>query len=284
LRGLSNSSHSSLRSPWDAYLTKATQTTAGGTGPDGWQQKKDAYREGAKYFDLASRAPSGFASEDARVLSRLSEAFEGMAIIDAQEVTISTPEQRDSLIHQRDELRNKSEESLRSAREILSAGKVSSVDSNYRTVILDQGNAKFGREVGALSTDEKERYYLQALSRYQEAGEMIPDDPRPFLYEGLCYERLTDLAQAPEEKAKRFALGEAVLRKALTLSVDSPDYSPALPYRALASLYAHMNDYQSALDSLKNAQRAGPDSTDSARLNDEIQSIERYLAVRQKAH
>ena len=56
------------------------------------------------------------------------------------------------------------------------------------------------------------------------------------------------------------ALGEAELRKALTLTVDSPDYNPALPDRALASLYAHVNDFQSALDSLKRAQQAGPGS------------------------
>ena len=44
---------------------------------------------------------------------------------------------------------------------------------------------------------------------------------------------------------------------------DSPDYSPALPYRALASLYSHVNDFHSALDSLKKAQQADPTSAES---------------------
>src|ERR1019366_1474097 len=56
---------------------------------------------------------------------------------------------------------------------------------------------------------------------------LLPDDPRPLLYEGLCYERLTGIAQSPEEKRKQFVLGEAALHQALTLNVDSPDYSLA---------------------------------------------------------
>ncbi len=98
-------------------------------------------------------------------------------------------------------------------------------------------------------------YYSQALSRYQNAAALFGDDPRPLLYQRSCYERVTDITQSPEEKRQQFALGEAVLRKALQLKSDAPDYSPALPYRALASLYSHMNDFHSALDSLNNAGR-----------------------------
>jgi tetratricopeptide (TPR) repeat protein len=173
---------------------------------------------------------------------------------------------------------------LRRAREALIAGNVSPVDPNYRLVILGQGNIIFNREVGASSNEEKASYYHEALLRYQEAGELLPDDPRPFLYQGMCYERLTEIAQSPDDKAHQFALGEAVLRKALTLTLDSPDYSPALPYRELASLYAHMNDYQSALDSLRNAKQADPNSADSVHLDEEIRSIEQYLAGKQKAN
>jgi len=104
------------------------------------------------------------------------------------------------------------------------------------------------------------------------------------LYQGLCYERLTSIAPSPEGKRQQFALGEAVLRKALTLNVDSPDYSIALPYRALASLYAHVNDFHSVLDSLKNAQQADPASAASRQLDREIQSVEQFLANQAKNH
>ena len=183
---------------------------------------------------------------------------------------------------ERDELRSKSEESMRRAREILVAGNVSSSDPEYRTVMIEQGNIIFGREVGA-SNEEKAGYYRQALSRYQDAAALFPDDPRPFLYQGLCYERLTGMAQSPEEKRKQFALGEAALRLALTLQVASPDYSPAMPYRGLASLYAHMNDFHSVLDSLKKAQQADPVAAELTHLNREIQSVEQYLAAQEKS-
>ncbi len=113
---------------------------------------------------------------------------------------------------------------------------------------------------------------------------LFPDDPRPFLYQGLCYERLTDIAQSSEEKRQQFVLGEAALRKALTLKSDSPGYSPALPYRALASLYSHVSDFHSALDSLKNAQQADPIGVESTSLTREIQSVEQYLAAQHEEH
>jgi tetratricopeptide (TPR) repeat protein len=116
------------------------------------------------------------------------------------------------------------------------------------------------------------------LVRYKEAAELLPDDPRPLLYEGLCYERLTGIARSPEEKREQFAFGEAALRKALTLNIDVPDYSSGLAYKAMASLYAHVNDFQSGLDWLKKAQRADPVGADSSQLDREIQSVEQYLA------
>ncbi len=118
-------------------------------------------------------------------------------------------------------------------RTILIHGHVPSSDANYRMVMIGMGNIIFGREVGA-SNEEKTGYYRQALARYQDAAALFPDDPRPLLYQGFCYERLTDIAQSSEEKRQQLVIGEAVLRRALTLKSDSPDYSPALPYRAMA--------------------------------------------------
>jgi len=167
---------------------------------------------------------------------------------------------------------------LQHAQSVLIAGHVPLSDPNYRMVMIGMGNAIFGREVGA-SNEEKTGYYREALARYGEAAALFPDDPRPLLYQGFCYERLTNIARSSEEKRQKFALGEAILRKALTLKSDSPDYSPALPHRALASLYSHMNDFHSALDALKNARRVEPTNAESTRLDTEIRSIEQYVGV-----
>ncbi|MBZ5689022.1 MAG: hypothetical protein LAP86_28780 [Acidobacteriia bacterium] len=261
----------------DAYFIRASRLGAVSPGSESWMQKRDAYVNAEKYLRRATDAPSGFASSDARLFSRLAEVCEGEAQMDALELANVAPERHDSLIADRDRLRNESEQAIRRAQEILVIGKVSTTDSNYRQVMIARGNIVFGREAGATNA-EKERYYRQAVLLYEDAATLFPDDPRPLLYEGLCYERLTGIAHSPEEKQRHFALGEAALRKALSLNGDVPDYNPALPYRALASLYAHMNDYHSVLDSLKNAQRADPTGADSARLESEIQSVERYLA------
>jgi tetratricopeptide (TPR) repeat protein len=270
----------------DGYLTQASQLNADKFSSSVWQQKKKVYANAVKYFALASKAPSGFASSDARVLSRFAEACEGQAQMDAQEIAISATEQRASLIRERDELRSKSEESMRHAREILAAGNVAPIDPNYRTVVIGQGNIIFGREVGA-SNEEKVAYYRQALVRYQEAATLLPDDPRPLLYEGLCYERLTGIAQSPEEKHGQFVLGVTALRKALTLNIDATDYNSALPYRALASIYSHVDDFQSVLDSLKKAQQvdpSGPSSATSLQLARDIQNVEQFLTKQAKNH
>ena len=60
--------------------------------------------------------------------------------MDAQDLAGATPGQRDSLVRERDELRSKAEEAMRRAREILVAGNVSSIDPEYRAVILGEGN------------------------------------------------------------------------------------------------------------------------------------------------
>lgn len=73
------------------------------------------------------------------------------------------------------------------------------------------------------------------------------------------------------------------MRKALTLDVASPDYSPAMAYRALASLYAHMNDFRSVLDSLRKAQQVDHTSSESTSLDREIKSVEQYLAQQEKS-
>jgi tetratricopeptide (TPR) repeat protein len=265
----------------DGYLTWATQLNPDTIGSDVWKQRKEAFASALKYFSLASNSPSGFASSDARVLSRLAEACEGVAQMDAQLAT-AAPEHRQSAIAERDKLRGESEESMRKAREILASGNVPSIDPNYRTVLIGEGNIIFGREVGA-PNEEKVHYYQQALIRYQEAAALLPDDPRPWLYEGLCYERLAGITQSPEDKHQQFILGEQALRKALTLNPDAPDYSVALPYRALASLYVHVNNFESALDALKKAREADPTTADSTQLDRDIQSVEQFLAQRGRA-
>lgn len=264
----------------DAYLVKASHLIAGGVGTEVWKEKNEAYINAALYFEVASHNPSGFSPSDARVLGRLAEAYEGEAQMDAQQLVMGTAD-HDSLIRERDGLWSKSEESLQHAQSVLIAGHVPLSDPNYRMVMIGMGNAIFGREVGA-SNEEKTGYYREALARYGEAAALFPDDPRPLLYQGFCYERLTNIARSSEEKRQQFALGEAVLRKALTLKSDSPDYSPALPYRALASLYSHLNDFHSALDSLKSARQIEQTNAESTTLDNEIQSMEHYLAAQDK--
>jgi len=265
----------------DAYLTQAARlahvTPAVGVG----QQEREAYVNAVKYFRMASRSLSGFASSDARLFSRLAEACEGQAQMEAKELANAASDRRDSLIGERDSLRGEAEESMRRAQEILVAGRVAPTDASYRMVMIARGSLIFGREAGA-TNEEKESYFRQALVLYLDAAALFPDDPRPLLYQGLCYERLTGIAQSPEEKQKDFRLGEQALRTALTLKVDTPDYNPAMPYRALASLYAHMNDFHSVLDSLKSARQADPTSPESGQVDRDIQNVEQYLAPQGK--
>jgi hypothetical protein len=139
---------------------KASQFSADrfATGP--WQQKNEAYISAAKYFELASQVPSGFAPYDARVLGRLAEAYEGQAQMDAQDIPMVSSADRDALVRERDGLRSKSEVSMMHAREIIIG--VSPVDPNYRMVVIGMGNIFFAREVGA-SREEKIGHYRKAL-------------------------------------------------------------------------------------------------------------------------
>jgi tetratricopeptide (TPR) repeat protein len=268
----------------DGYLTRATQLVTDKRDSQVWEIKKQAAVNAVRFFRRAVQTPSGFAPGDARVLSRLAEASEGQAQMDAQELADTSSLRREALISERDQLRYESEGSMERAVRVLSEGHVAANDPNYQAVILGQGNIIFGREAGATSNEEKEGYYFEALRRYKQAAALLPDDPRPILYEGLCYERLTLLAKSPEEKQRQFRLGEQALRKSLTMTTDAPDYSSALPYQELAALYAHVNDYPSVLESLKNARQANPPSAVAANLDREIQSVQQYLASNRGRH
>jgi tetratricopeptide (TPR) repeat protein len=262
----------------DAYLARATQLVADMRDSQVWGLKRQAYVNAVLFFRKAVQTPSGFASGDARVLSGLAEACEGQAQMDALELAEASPGKREALISERDQLRQESEDSAERAQKVLSQGNVPMIDPNYRAVVLVHGNIVFAREVGATSNEEKEGYYREALRRYEQAAALLPDDPRPILYQGLCYERLTAIAKSPEEKQRQFALGEETLRRSLTLTSDAPDYSLALPYQELAALYAHVSDYPSVLESLKKARQAEPANLQAATVDREIQSVEEYLA------
>jgi len=266
----------------DAHLMQASGLAAGRPGTEAWKQEKEEYVNAVKFLKLAARIPSGFAPTDARLFVRLAEACEGEARMDSEELAGATPERRNSLIPERDELRRKSEESMGRAREILVDGHVDPSDPEYRGAMLESGNIIFHREVGA-SEEERSGYYRQALSWYQNASGLIPDDPRPFLYQGLCYERLTSMAPSLEEKQKLSELGEVAFRKALTLRTNSPDYSPAMAYHGLALLYSHLNNFPSVLELLKKEQESDPVYAESTHLSQEIQTVEQYLAKQQQS-
>lgn len=266
-----------------AYLSQASALATANPGSGNWNQRRESYTQAVKYFGLASQTLSGFPSGDARLFNWLADAYAGQAQMDAQELAVAPPERRETLATQRDDLRKQSEQAMHRAEALLADGHVTSSDSAFRAVMIERGNILFGREAGA-SPDERAAHYHQALARYREAAALFPDDPRPFLYQGLCYERLAGIAQSGDERQQDFALGVTALQKAASLQVTSPDYSPALPYRGLASLYAHMNDYQAVLDSLKKAKQADPDAVGVAQLDREIQSVEQYLAVQRKPH
>jgi tetratricopeptide (TPR) repeat protein len=263
----------------DAYFARANESAGVQIGSESWPTRKAAYGNAIRFYRLASQTPSGFTSDDARVLGRLAQSDEGQAVLDAQQLPAATPEQRGALSQERDELRRESESSMKRARELLVAANVSAQDPNYQTVILGLGDIIFGREVGATDA-EKRRYYHEALDRYQEAAALLPGDPRPFLYQGICFERLTAIAASPDEKRQDLAAGEAMLRRALTQNIDSPDYSQVMPYRELAVLYTHVNDYGSALEMLKKAQALSVGGTESASLERDIGIVEQFLAER----
>jgi len=262
----------------EAYFAQASGVVDGDIGSEPWRQKKAAYGNAAKFLRLALQTPAGFASAEARSLTRLAEISERQAEFDDQELGHAPAEQKEFLARERDELRRDSETSMQRAKELLVAGNVSALDPNYRMVILGMGDIIFWREVGA-TEGEKLRYYREALGRYKEAARLLPDDPRPSLYQGICYERLTASARSPEEKQREFALGVEMLNRATMLNLDSADYSPALPYWELAVLYTHVNDYRSALAALRKAQQVKSRGAEAMDLERDIRTVEQYLAT-----
>ena len=262
----------------DGYLARASQLIATNPGERAWRDKKEAYINSVKYFRLTFLAPSGFARSDIGILRRFSQACENLTQMETVELEAAAPETRDVLRRERDALRDESDQALGRARDLLAASNVSPMDAEYRMVVMDQGTAIFNREAGA-AVEEKAGYYRQALVHYQEAATLFSDDPRPFLYQGLCYERLAAIERSAEDKRQQSALGEAALRKAITLHIISSDYSPALPYRALALLYSHMGDFRAALDSLQKARQADPASADAAQIDKDIQNLQAYIGT-----
>jgi tetratricopeptide (TPR) repeat protein len=262
----------------DGYSERASELTAANPGEVAWREKKEAYVNSVKYYRLTFLAPSGFARSDIGILRRFSEACEALAQMETVELEAATAEARDDIRRNRDALRAESDRALQRARELLAAANMSPMDADYRMVVMGQGTAIFNREGGA-SVEEKASYYRQALVHYQEAATLFSDDPRPFLYQGLCYERLAAIEESAEARRHQFALGEAALRKAIALHIASSDYSPALPYRALASLYSHMGDFRAALDSLQKARQAEPASAAAAQIDKDIQNIQQYIGT-----
>jgi hypothetical protein len=59
--------------------------------------------------------------------------------------------------------------------------------------------------------------------------------------------------------------------------LPSSDYSPALPYRVLASLFSHMGDFRAALDSLQKARQADPAGADAAAIDKDIENLQPYV-------
>ena len=164
---------------------------------------------------------------------------------------------RATLLVERDKLRGEADAALARAREILIGGNVSRDDPDLRADALEQGTAVFKREAGA-SPGEQIQLFRKALALYQDAAAMFPDDPRPALDQGLCYQRLHLLEPSPEEKRKLFDRGVAVLRQALTLRTAAPEYNPLMVYRVLASLYSDAGDLRSAIGFLKQVQERDP--------------------------
>jgi len=95
------------------------------------------------------------------------------------------------------------------------------------------------------------RYLLGRASRLAFAGASLSVVATSVALAGLFW-YLPFRASFPASNRPVRALSQilswlnAILRKALTLIVDSADYSLALPYQALASLYAHVGNFRSA--------------------------------------
>ncbi len=261
-------------SPYVAVSSPLSRMSAPWTEPYFANWKQD-YEEAVKNYQLTFLAPSGFTRGDVGILRRYSDASEALAQMDQAQLN-EAGANRAALLGARDRLRSGSEEALERARKLLLADGVPPTDADYRMIVLQQGTIVFNREAGA-SVEEKAGDYQKALAHYQDAATLFPDDPRPLLDEGLCYERLAGLAQADEEMKHQVALGEAAVGKALTLSTTASDYNPATTYRVMASLYLHTGDYAAVLGWLQKARQATSDSADRAVIDKDIQNIEGYL-------
>ncbi len=259
----------------DAYLNRAIQDAADGPADPRWSARKQDYEEAVKNYELTFLAPSGFTRGDVGILRRYSDASEALAQMDQTELNQAGAD-REALLGERDRLRTGSEDALERARKLLLADGVPPTDPDYRMIVLQQGTIVFNREAGA-PVEEKSGDYQKALAHYQEAATLFPNDPRPLLDEGLCYERLAGLAHTDEEIKHQVALGEAALRKALTLSTTASDYSPATTYRVMASLYLHTGNYAAVLDWLQKARQTTQDSAERAVIDKDIQNIQGYL-------
>jgi tetratricopeptide (TPR) repeat protein len=278
--GLKLDATQTLEAMGDAYRAMALALPEG-QDPAVWQRQKDLYQKAAESFEEAALTPFGFAPGDGRLQRALGNALEGWArqldrLASARLEVTAAGEGRTAAIRQRDELRSRAEAAFRRARQILAAGNVSRDDSDFRDTVLDAGTRVFQREESA-SAEEKPAVFRQALARYQDAEALFPDDPRVWLYEGLCYQRLRAAAPAADEKRRLFELGDAVLRKALTLHSTASGYTPLLPYRALATMYFDAGDYRGALDFLKQAQQMDPVASRTNSVDRDIQVVEGML-------
>jgi tetratricopeptide (TPR) repeat protein len=226
----------------DAYLAMARSAPT-----------KENYTKAVEYLQRGSTVPVGFAPADAGLQRSLADARDGLARAIDGEAAGAMGDARATLILERDKLRGGADAALARAREILIGGNVSPDDPDLRADVLEAGTAVFKREAGA-SPGEQIQLFRKALALYQDAAAMFPDDPRPALDQGLCYQRLHLLEPSPEEKRKLFDRGVAVLQQALTLRTAAPEYNPLMVYRVLASLYSDSGDFRSAIGFLKRVQ------------------------------
>jgi tetratricopeptide (TPR) repeat protein len=238
-----------LEAVGDAYLAMARSAPS-----------KEYYANAVEYLQRAAAVPVGFAPADAGLQRNLAGAREGLA----------------GLMEgagERDKLRAEADAALKRAREILIAGNASRDDPDLRGVVLEAGTVAFKREAGA-SAAERTELFRKALAVYQEAAAMFPDDPRPVLDEGLCYQRLHLLEPSADEKRKLFERGTAVLQQALTLRSTAPEYNPLMVYRALALLNADAGDMRAALGFLKQVQQTDPGYSRASNVDGDIRILE----------
>jgi hypothetical protein len=170
------------------------------------------------------------------------------------------------------------------AREALISGNVPTIDPNYRTVMLGEGTSFLAVRWVRQATWRKlatTDLLCSDTRRPRSSGQTIP---------GLCCIRgfATNVSRTSLSRKKKSdknsCLPRRLSEKTLTLTVDSADYSLVLPYQALASLYAHVGNFRSALDSLKSAREVESIGPESEHLDVEIRSMEQFLQGQQSAN